>query len=256
MISSRKGVEVWMANQPTGRSLLRQLVVDERPGAPSEGLVALQTAELLRTTLLSRSEVPAASPPPPKGTPPGAVAEIVAPPPPSALPPSVSLQAAAGVLFSPGVDPAMQLWLTVSHVIARPLGVALDVSGPLGSGTITGPEGSATVRSWLAGATIFVRRDPPESRLYAIGAAGAAVIRLNAQATANAPLTAHSQSTTAGAIYLRADGGLKATGWLRIGVRAVAGAVPQGVPVRFAGNEAAVWGRPFLAGLALADLSW
>ena len=57
MIASRKGVEVWMANQPTGRSLLRQLVVDERAGAPNEGLVALQTAELLRTTLLSRSEI-------------------------------------------------------------------------------------------------------------------------------------------------------------------------------------------------------
>ena len=57
MIASRKGVEVWMANQPTGRSLMRQLVVDERP-VPNEGLVALQTAELLRTTLLSRSDVP------------------------------------------------------------------------------------------------------------------------------------------------------------------------------------------------------
>ena len=56
MVPSRKGVEVWVANQPTGRSLLRQLIVDEQAGAPNEGLVALQTAELLRTTLLSRSE--------------------------------------------------------------------------------------------------------------------------------------------------------------------------------------------------------
>jgi hypothetical protein len=236
---------------------LRQLVVDERPGAPSEGLVALQTAELLRTTLLSRSEVPAAAlSAPPRGTPPGAVPAIVAPPPSPALPPSISLQAAAGVLFSPGVDPAMQVWITVSHVIARPLGVALDASGPLSSGTISGPEGSANVRSWLAGATIFVRHDPPDGRLYAIAAAGAAVIRLNAQATANAPLLATSAGTTAGAMYLRADGGVQVAPRLRLGLRAVAGAVPGGVPVRFAGNQAAVWGRPFLAALALVDLSW
>ena len=53
MLATRKGVEVWMANQPTGRSLLRQLIVDESPTGPNLGLVALQTAELLRTSLLS-----------------------------------------------------------------------------------------------------------------------------------------------------------------------------------------------------------
>lgn len=253
MVASRKGVEVWIANQPTGRSLLRQLVVDERP-VPNEGLVALQTAELLRTTLLSRSEVPPKAPPsaPPPSSPP----EIVAPSPPPS-PPSASLQATAGVLFSPGGgDPGMQLWMTVSRVFARPFGLALDGSAPLSPGTISGPEGSAKVNAWLAGAALFVRHDPPDSRLFAIAAAGGALIRLNATATTSAPLSANAGSTTAGAIYVRADGGVEATRWLRIGVRAVAGAVPQGVPVKFAGNEAAVWGRPFLAGLLLVDLSW
>jgi hypothetical protein len=254
MIASRKGVEIWMANQPTGRSLMRQLVVDERP-VPNEGLVALQTAELLRTTLLSRSEVPTSTTPPPKS--PAGVAEI-APPPPARPPaaPSTSLQAAAGVLVSPGVDPGMQLWLTASHVIAGNVGLALDASAPLRHGTINGPEGSANVDSWLGGAAVFVRYDKPESRLYAIVAGGGAVIRLNATATANPPLLANSGSTTAGAIYGRADGGLEATRWVRFGVRAVAGVVPLGVPVNFAGNQAAVWGRPFLAAMLLGDLSF
>ena len=83
-----------------------------------------------------------------------------------------------------------------------------------------------------------------------------AVIRLNATATANAPLLANSGSTTAGAIYVLADGGVAATRWLRLGARAVAGAVPQGVLVKFAGNEAARWGLPFLAVFVLVDLSW
>ena len=83
------------------------------------------------------------------------------------------------------------------------------------------------------------------------------MIRLNATATAGAPLRRPApRARRPAAIYVRADGGVEATRWLRFGVRAVAGAVPQGVPVKFAGNEAAVWGRPFLAGLLLVDLSW
>jgi hypothetical protein len=256
MVASRKGVEVWMANQPTGRSLIRQLVVDERP-VPNDGLVALQTAELLRTTLLSRSEVPATSTPAPSKNTPTGVAEIVPPPPPRpASPPSASLQAAAGPLFSPGADLGMQVWVTASHLIAGPVGIAVDGSGPLRPTTISGPEGSANVSPWIGGAALFMRYDRPESRLYAIVAAGGAVIRLNAVTTTNLPLTATSGTTTAGAIYARADGGLEANRWFRFGLRTIAGVVPQGVPVWFAGNEAARWGRPFVALMLLGDLSW
>jgi hypothetical protein len=253
MIASRKGVEVWMASQPTGRSLMRQLIVDERP-VPNEGLVALQTAELLRTTLLSRSDLPPKAAPPP---PPPDVAPPIAPPTPRG-PPSMSLQAASGVLYSPGGgDPALQLWVTLSRVVAGPFGLALDISAPLRPGTISGPEGSSRLGAWLGGASVFVRQERAEARLYAIAALAAGAIRLNGQETVAAPsLRGSSQSTTAGVIYLRADGGVKATHWLRFGLRALAGAVPQGVPVKFAGNEAAVWGRPFLAGMLLLDLSW
>ena len=82
-----------------------------------------------------------------------------------------------------------------------------------------------------------------------------ALIRLNADATTSTPLVAHSGSTTAAALYLRADGGVEATRWLHVGLRGVIGAVPQGVSVRFAGNEAAVWGRPFVEGLMVVELS-
>jgi hypothetical protein len=249
MIPSRKGVEVWMANQPTGRSLLRQLIVDERAGAPNEGLVALQTAELLRTTLLSRSETPPKPPPPP----PPPAPEIKTPP----SPPSGSVDLAGGPLFSPGGgDVVMHGWLTLGWRFAGPLGIALDLSGPMYANTITGPEGSAKLNAYLGGVSLFVRQEQPGSRFFVVGAAGAAVIRVNAEGTANAPLVASSGSSTAGAIYARADAGFVATRWLRLGGRLVAGAVPQGVPVRFAGNEAALWGRPFLAALVVFDFGW
>ena len=250
MVASRKGVEIWVANQPTGRSLLRQLIVDERAPAPNEGLVALQTAELLRTTLLSRSETP---PPPPRPVP--TIKEELPPAPPP--PPNAGLQVAFGVLWSPrGGDEAYQLWGTIHRFLVRPLGIALDVSAPVNPGTVSGPEGSASVRTWLAGATVFSRYERRSSGLYATVAAGAAVIRLDIRGSAGSAFVASSHTATVAAGYVRADGGFAVNSWLRFGARAVAGVVPSGVTVKFAGNEAAVWGQPFLAGLVLADVSW
>ena len=257
MVASRKGVEIWVANQPTGRSLLRQLIVDERAPAPNEGLVALQTAELLRTTLLSRSET--APPPAPRPVP--AIKEE--PPPAPPLPPNAGVQAGFGVLWSPrGGSEAYQLWATVHRFIVRPLGIALDFSAPVlpwapvNPGTVSGPEGSATVGAWLAGATVFSRYERPTSGLYATVAAGVAVIRLDIKGSAGPAFMDSSHTATVGAGYARADGGFAVNNWLRFGARAVAGVVPSGVTVQFAGNEAAVWGQPFLAGLVLADGSW
>ena len=190
-----------MANQPTGRSLMRQLVVDERPGTPNEGLVALQTAELLRTTLLSRSEVP---PRPATGAARAAAGDPAgdrgaATPPP---PPSAALQAAAGALFSPGAgDAALQAWLTRQPRRRQAGRHRAGCQRPLRASTISGPEGSASVGAWLVGAAVFVRYDRPATGLYAIAAAGGAVIRLDAEATAASPLVANSASTTAGAVY-------------------------------------------------------
>ena len=214
--------------------------------------MALQTAELLRTTLLSRSETS----PPPSPRPVPAIKEEPPPAPPS--PPNAGLQVAFGVLWSPrGGDEAYQLWGTIDRFLVRPIGIALDVSAPvIDPGTVSGPEGSASVRTWLAGATVFSRYERPSSGLYATVAAGAAVIRLDIRGSAGPAFVASSHTATVAAGYARADGGFAVNNWLRFGARAVAGVVPSGVKVEFAGNEAAVWGQPFLAGLVLADLSW
>ena len=78
------------------------------------------------------------------------------------------------MLFSPGGgDPAMQLWMTVSRVFVRPFGLALDVSAPLQPRNDQRPgrlgEASRVARP---APTLFVRYEPPDSRLYAIAAAG------------------------------------------------------------------------------------
>ena len=58
ILPSRNGVEVWMADEASGRSLLRQAIVDETPGGPNQDVIALQTAELLRTGLFPETPGP------------------------------------------------------------------------------------------------------------------------------------------------------------------------------------------------------
>ena len=110
--------------------------------------------------------------------------------------------------------------------------------------------------AWLAGAALFVRWERPARSLYAMAAAGAAAIRLDMTGHANQPLVGSTAASVVGAGYVRVDCGFAVAPWLRLGLRGVAGAVPSGVEVRFAQNEAGVWGRPFLGTLMVADLSW
>ena len=135
MLPSRKGVEVWMADQPAGRSLLRQMIVDEH-NEPNQGLVALQTAELLRTALLSSTVVrkseplPATSGPPlPKASP---AEVVVASRAASPQAPRAGIQAALGAMVSPGAgDAALQIWLSLYRFVTDRWALALDVSAPL-----------------------------------------------------------------------------------------------------------------------------
>jgi hypothetical protein len=257
MLSSRRGVEVWMANQPTGRSLLRQLIVDESSTGPNLGLVALQTAELLRTSLLSVADARAATAARQGSAPPKAETAVPVVEAKSAGPAPWGVQAAFGAMFSPASgDGQMQAWLSVQRLVVGRLGIALDGSLPLSTGTVTGPEGSARINSALGGLALFSRFDASERPVYATLAVGGAVIRVDADGDASEPFIASSDSAVTGAAYARGDAGFAATNWLRFGLRAVAGVAPTGVKVRFAGNEAGVWGRPFLAGFVVTDLAW
>ena len=216
-----------MANQPTGRSLLRQLVVDEQPGAPNEGLVALQTAELLRTTLLSRSELPprpaAAAAAPGDHRP-----EIAAPQPP---PPPRALAGRLRRAVQPRRRQCRVAGLGDGQPRRRPAvrrraGCQRPVCW---AGTISGPEGSATVGAWLAGAAVFVRCEPADGRLYAIAARGRRGDSPRRRTQPPMPRWSPTRrATTAGALYVRADGGFEVAWWLRFGVRGVAGVDPAG----------------------------
>jgi hypothetical protein len=143
VLPSRKGVEVWMADATTGRTLTRQLVVDERAAGPDNTLVAMQTAELLRTGLFPKADSSATPP----ATPVATVQVVPAPPPRTD---AWRLRNGLGALYSPGgVDTGMQDWLTMQRWWHHDLGVALSASLPVLRGSISGPEGRSLIGPYL-----------------------------------------------------------------------------------------------------------
>jgi len=164
---------------------------------------------------------------------------------------------AFGALFSPNAgDAAVQTWLSLYRFLTDQWALALDVSAPVRNASLSGPEGSARISTFLAGAALFTSYEDRKNGVYVSGGAGAGVLRIEADGTAVQPFLSQDRSIVTGAVYARGDAGLEAASWLRFGVRGVVGATTSKVAVRFAGNEAGSWGRPFLGAMAIAELTW
>jgi hypothetical protein len=259
VLPSRKGVEVWMADATTGRTLARQLVVDERPQGPDLGLVALQTAEILRTGLFPSADAtrkdtaPPAKPPEPPVTPPAAYA---------ALPHAHETTALAGFggLYSPGgAGPALQLGLSLQRALWRRLGVAFEVNGTVRRATLSGPEGDAQVAAYVAGIVGFASFPAEESPWFLTTGIGAGVVNMHSKGRVSPDypsLEATSNSVVAAAAIARIDAGWKPARWTRIGLAGLAGTTFGRTTIRLAGNQAGDWGTVFLAVLLVVGADW
>lgn len=258
VLPSHNGVEVWMA-ETSGRSLLRQLIVDERPGGPDLGLIALQTVELLRTSLLPN--IPAAPAPPPAPAPaptPAMAAAAPVPAPPAPTGPSMAetgVQAGLGTLYSPSATgPSLQGWVSLHQFWSPHLGLALNLSFPILSGSLSGPEGSAHVGAYLGGLEL-VTRLKPEPGLFANAGAALSAVWLLSRGDANRPLNDQSSSAVVATAHVGASIGWSGS-FYKVGVLALAGAAVQRVTIRFAGNEAGRWGWPLLGAFLTGELDW
>ncbi len=255
VLPSRNGVEVWMADATTGRTLTRQLVVDERPGGPDYTLVALQTAEILRTALFPETAKPALAPSPTPTPSVAAPATAAAPP---AQAEEARVQAGIGGLYSlGGVDPALQVWLSLQRQWRHALGLALTLSGPVLRGSLSGPEGHSLVGAYLAGVELcssFVKDDP---HWFLSGGLGGGIVDLRAEGRSVQPLDQQgSASAFTGFGYARFEVGLRLSTWARLGVTGVAGTTFVPVKIRFAGNQAGTWGILFLASFLQLGVEW
>ena len=252
VLPARNGVEVWMADATSGRSLLRQVIVDERPGGPDRDLIALQAAELLRTSLLRDKPAPAPAPQP-------IAAPVVAIPPRAESVPTrrdTGVQLAFGPLYSPGgVTASAQIGASLHRFLSDAWGLALDVSMPIHRGTLRGVEGSANLGAYFAGAVLLMRLGPLPSPFYATAGAGGAALLAKYDGETRAPLHASAGSKLLGAAYARLDAGIEVTSWLRLGVRVLVCASFVRLSVQLAGNDAATFGPALFAGFGLAELA-
>jgi hypothetical protein len=256
MLSSHTGVEVWMADETSGRSLLRQVIADETPGGPDQNVVALQTAELLRTSFFPKSDR-SLTPPHPVRPPTGLVDEA-APPRPSG---ESGAQAGVGFLYSAGsASAAWQAWLSLQHLWGRHFGVALDVSAPIHRGTMSGPEGSADVGAVVVGGEFLARFGAKHERVFLTTGLGTALVFLLAKGhpsqEGRAQLTGTSSAACTGLGYLRIALGWKPSGWLGLGVGGLVGSTIAKFHIRFAGNDAGTWGGPLFAAGLFGEVDW
>jgi hypothetical protein len=250
LLPSHKGVELWMADVTTGRTLTRQLVVDERPEGPDATLVALQTAEILRTGLFPKTNH--VEPPPA----PALVVPIKAPASPTQTG-ETGVRAGIGGLYSPGgVDTALQAWLSLQRQWRHALGVALTLSGPIVRGSISGPEGRSLVGAYLAGVELCSSFPPHDSRWLLSGGLGGGIAYLHTQGRSSQPLVQASSGAVAGIGYARVELGLKLSTWARLGLAGTVGTTFTSVKIRFAGNQAGTWGSLLLASLVQLGIDW
>jgi hypothetical protein len=264
VLPARNGVEIWMADETSGRSLLRQVVIDERPEGPDQNLIALQTAELLRTSLLDKPaemspKTAPAIPPPPAEIP---TVPIVGPPTisaPAVTTPVANMgaQAGLGALLSPGgTGPELQLWLSLYRLFGRRVGLALDLSLPVVRSTLDGPEGTARMGCTMAGLALLVRLHSAPSAWFLTSGLGAGALRVTADGEARPTLTSFSTHVLTGAGYARVEGGYAPVDWLRLGGQVLGGVAFDRVHLRFAGNDAGSWGRPFAVAAIFAEAAW
>jgi hypothetical protein len=251
VLPSRKGVEVWMADATTGRTLTRQLVVDERAAGPDNTLVALQTAEILRTGLFPKADKPAAPPPTPVTT----VQVVPAPPPRTG---EWRLRNGLGGLFSRGgVDTAMQDWLTLQRWWHPHIGVGFSFSLPILRGSLSGPEGRSLVGAYMAGGELWTSFLEESSRWFLTGGLGGGILYLHTQAQSSTrPLEPASAGALTGVGYARVEFSLKVSSWARLGIAGTAGTTILPVTIRFADNQAGTWGSLLLASFMQFGVDW
>lgn len=252
-VASGKGVEVWMADATSGRSLLRQLVVDESPNGPDQGLVALQTAELLRTGLIAKPVSPPAPSPQPLVPPPiPAVAN-----PPQSPPRAHALVAGVGPLWSAGgLGPGLQAWLSYQHLWSPHFGFSVDASAPLYRGSLRGAQGSAQVGVLLAGGGLLGRLQSENAKVAGTATIGAAFASIFIKGEPNASYLGSSTHTPTGLIYLRLGVVWHPVPWLGLGAAGLVGTTTSRIHVQFAKQDVGDFGTPLAAATLYGEVAW
>ncbi len=257
-VPSERGVEVWIADRVTGKTVLRDLANDR--GTPDlDDALALRVVELLRASLLeialptpSRGEVPAT----PEIVEKMSVSlPIVAERPPP--PPTWRLSLAPGLLLSPGgFGASASLALGLDWTPGDHVGVFALAAIPLTGAHIERAQGSADLTILLAGGGMRFLPVSPKSAWIPSIDLGLAAVSLRSAGTANPGFGASSPSAVTAAPFARLGLAFAPTARLRLRADVLAGLAAPGIAVEFAQHAVATWGAPLVLSTVGVDFGW
>jgi hypothetical protein len=256
-VPSERGVEVWIADRVTGKTVLRQ--VSPEGGAPDpDAALAIRAVELLRASLLEVT-LPSAPAGEVVGTP--ELREKMRlpayPEPEKTVVPTLRFSLAPGVLASPGgAGAAASLDVGVAWMPSEHVGVAAFMAIPLSQPRIAGAAGSVDFSALLAGAAVRMLFTTRASTWAPSADFGVAAVWLKSVGIDQTGFHAGDANAVTAAPFARAGLAFAPRPQLRLRTDVLVGVIGQGVSLRVAGHEVATWGKPFFLGSAGVDFGW
>lgn len=258
-VRSGRGVEVWIADRVTGKTVLREMAGDAGDaGAPDgDAALALRAVELLRASLLE-----AALPAPPLGELPATpeIREKMRVPAPAALAdepaPALRFSLASGALLSPGglgVSASADLglaWMPGEHV-----GVFALAAIPLSSARLERSQLSVDLSALLAGGGVrFATR---EGRMAPSVDLGLAVVSLwSSGRVVSSGFPGGESAAVTVAPFARLGVAFAVTPGFRLRADLLASVIARGVSIQIAEHDTVTWGQPILLTSAGVDFGW
>jgi hypothetical protein len=269
-VPSQGGVEVWIADRVTGKTVLRQVRIEPDPLHPDvtdpESALALRVVELLRASMLETTlparpagEIPNTPEITEKlGVPPLAV-PVPTPTPTSPPPTTLRFSLAPAVLLSPGgFGPSVSADVTVAWMPSEHVGVMAFGDFPITKRTITRAAGSADLSVVLVGAglrALFTTRASTWTPTADLGIT-AVVMSSSSSSAAQGFDNRNPAAAATAAPFIRFGVAFAPTTVLRIRADVLAGVVSQGVTIQFGNQAAATWGQPFVLPSLGVDFGW
>ena len=257
IVRSRWGVEVWIFDRVTNKTVLREVITGEEPDpAIRAGVVATRSVELLRASLM---ELAAAHRVVTDPEIPRAVRELVEPPRRPVVhrrTPTLALAVGPALVVSAGgVGPSLGAALEVGIVLTPGLRLGALAVLPIVLDTVHSDSGQAVVAPLVFGGALSVRLRS-WSRTVApslrIGLA-AAILHVEDQAPADGTI-ARSDSSVSLLPLLGTSLRINLARRLRIVLAADVGAALPEATVEIAGRRVAAWGRPVILSTAALEL--
>jgi hypothetical protein len=245
VVPSQGGVEVWIADSSTGKTLRRELVIG--PGDPFDDVVALRAAEILRARLAELGLAPKRSE--------AKQAFDTTPSPPKAKSEARSffLELGPGAALSPGgLEATVHGFVGVRWRTWTTVGFDVFVAFPITAATISEPEGSASVRPSLGGIDIAAWFFDATAAWQATAGAGISLANLAIEADPVPPLLGRSERSTMAMPFGRLSLARAIGPRFRVGLDAFLGVTLSRAVIRFDDREVAHWGQPlFLSAVSL-----